>query len=116
MAMMSSGAEAFSQHFFDTLSTIKMSGHTQADKPLRCNLKLQRAGRDTGTKASSFLSPSPHTEQILTLELSGIRVTCISSSRWSSGSSGRGSAAARIALVQKRVRFARKPLIKAHWF
>ena len=42
------------------------------------------------------------------------RLICISSSLRLSGSSGRGSAAARRDLVQKKRRFARKPLMKTH--
>jgi hypothetical protein len=56
MAMMSSAAETFSRHFFGPLSTIKMSGHTQVDEPLRYSPKLQRAGRDTGTRRQAFFS------------------------------------------------------------
>ena len=52
---------------------------------------------------------------ILTLGAPETRDTCISSSLRLSGSSGRGSAAARIRLPQKSMRFARKPLIKTHW-
>ena len=57
MAMMSSAAVTSSRHFFGPLSTIKLSSDTRADEPLRYSPKLQREGRDTGTKASSLF---PH--------------------------------------------------------
>jgi len=41
-------------------------------------------------------------------------VICISSSLRLSGSSGRGSAAARKLLILKKMRLARKPLMKTH--
>lgn len=67
---------------------------------------------------SSFLSSIAHRGRPPTFKTPGARVrrrvACISSSLRLSGSSGRGSAAARIGLVQKRTRFARKPLIKTH--
>lgn len=49
-----------------------------------------------------------------TLGASGTRLAWTSSPRRSSGSSGRGSASARMGLVQKKNRFARKPLMKTH--
>ena len=54
---MSSAAETSSRHFFGPLSTIKLSGHTQADEPLQYNPKFQRAGRDAGTRRQVFF---PH--------------------------------------------------------
>jgi len=52
--------------------------------------------------------------RVLTFRTPGTSDTCISSSLRLSGSSGRGSAAALTGLVQKRMRFARKPLMKMH--
>jgi hypothetical protein len=60
-------------------------------------------------------SPSTHIRRLPTFGTPGARVTCISSSTQFSWSSGRGSAAAWIGPVQKRTRFARKPLMKTHW-
>ncbi len=75
--MVFSAAETSSRHFFGPLSTSKMSGHTQADEPVRYNLKPRQVGRDTGIKASSLLLHHL-TERVPTFEPPGIRDTCIS--------------------------------------
>ena len=55
--MMSSAAETSSRHFFGPLSTIRISGHTHADEPLRYSPKFRRAGRDAGARRHAFF---PH--------------------------------------------------------
>ena len=57
------------------------------------------------------LSPSTHVGRLRTFGTPGTCVTCISSPRLWSGSSGWGSAAARRYLVRKKERFACKPLM-----
>ena len=73
---------------------------------------------DKVTKASYFKFHHLTIGKPPTFGASGTGVTWISSqsSRQLSGSSGRGSAAARRALIRKKRRVARKPLINTHWF
>jgi hypothetical protein len=63
---------------------------------------------------SSNHYPSIRIERPRTFGTSGTSDTCMSPSPRLSGSSGRGSAAARSGLIRKKTRFARKPLIKTH--
>jgi hypothetical protein len=98
------------------LSGYKANGDICADKPQRYNPKHRQADRDTEIKGSGLLLHHPTMGMIPTFELSGIRVTWISSSRLLSGLSGRASAAAWMGTVQNKRRLARKPLMKTHWF
>src|SRR6266850_1891911 len=112
MAMVLSG------HFFwSPLSRLIKNRDTHhVDEPPRYNPKPRRAGRDTGKKASFFSLHHLTIGRLPTFGAFGTRVTWMSSSRLLSGSSGSGSAAARMGTVQNKRRFARKPLIKMHWF
>jgi len=96
-----------SEHFFwSTLSRVEENG--QVDEPLQYGLVPRQVGRDTVIKESWF----PIRHSTITTYCRGVwnSAYCISSPRLLSVSSGRGSAAARMLLVQK-TRFPRKPLM-----
>jgi hypothetical protein len=106
-------------------SSLRLSwspGRGSAAVPSRMICLIQKRARFPRKQIVMLLSQSTHIERPPTfkkprtrvLEERGGPVLCISSSLRLSGSSGRGSAAARIRLVQKRTRFARKPLMKTH--
>ena len=48
----------------EPLSANKIASYLQENEPLRYRPKSRRVGRDTDTKVSSFISPSPRTGRI----------------------------------------------------